>query len=183
MNNHASNRGVWVLLWEVSPEVSPAQLGYSPAVLTVFGCLRILRAVRLCALLCTHPVHAHASPAGKGKIIDTVREVVALHRVSAAAPCSSHLPEPPPHPSPTRFRSLRLLTSQTPFSHPFQERHVFPANIGVSKVSGSGADALFMGVLRPAPDDPTTVKVRLSHRHTCKLIQQHNAQWQQSPSL
>lgn len=31
------------------------------------------------------------------------------------------------------------------------EHYVFPVNINVTKVSGSGADAVFMGVLKPLP--------------------------------
>jgi hypothetical protein len=39
-----------------------------------------------------------------------------------------------------------------------QERYVFPCTITVSKVSGSGADAVFMGVLKPMPAVPDVVQ-------------------------
>lgn len=51
--------------------------------------------------------HAHRH-AGRAKILDTDREVVALHR----------------------------------------ERYVFPVSIRVSRASGAGADALFLGLVR-----------------------------------
>lgn len=35
---------------------------------------------------------------------------------------------------------------------------MFPLTLYVSKVSGSGADAVFMGVLKPLQDEPDTVK-------------------------
>jgi hypothetical protein len=70
---------------------------------------------------CIGPWHAISPccPAGKAKILDTVRDVVALHK----------------------------------------ERHVFPVKVAVTKVSGSGQDSIFMGVIKPVPDDPTSVKV------------------------
>ncbi len=69
-----------------------------------------------------HTRRSHALlllPAGKAKILDSVRDVVALHK----------------------------------------ERHVFPVKIAVTKVSGSGQDSIFMGVIKPVPDDPLAVKV------------------------
>jgi len=39
-----------------------------------------------------------------------------------------------------------------------KDHYVFPLTLFVSKVSGSGADAVFMGVLRPLQDEPDTVK-------------------------
>jgi hypothetical protein len=41
-----------------------------------------------------------------------------------------------------------------------KERYVFPISIAVTKVSGTGQDSVFMGVAKPAPDDPSCVKVR-----------------------
>jgi hypothetical protein len=40
-----------------------------------------------------------------------------------------------------------------------KDRFVFPLHLSVSKASGSGAEAIFMGVLRPLPDEADTVKV------------------------
>jgi hypothetical protein len=51
---------------------------------------------------------AAGCPAGKAKILDSVREVVALHK----------------------------------------DRYVFPVKIAVTKVSGTGVQSIFMGVLR-----------------------------------
>ncbi len=50
---------------------------------------------------------------GEPRILDTVRDVVALHR----------------------------------------DRYVFPLQLCVTKLSGVGADAIFLGCLRPAPLD------------------------------
>jgi hypothetical protein len=37
---------------------------------------------------------------------------------------------------------------------------VFPLNLGVVKLSGSGNDALFLGVARPVDEDKHVIKVR-----------------------
>jgi hypothetical protein len=42
-----------------------------------------------------------------------------------------------------------------------KDHYVFPLTIAVTKASGSGADAVFMGVLRPLDDQPDTVKAWL----------------------
>lgn len=84
------------------------------------------------------------------------------------APAATAAPRPPCcHccPAPTRLPCLPLL----PRAHPLcpaawqvvalhQERYMFPCTITVSKVSGSGADAVFMGVLKPMPAVPDVVQ-------------------------
>lgn len=57
--------------------------------------------------------------AGKAKVLDTVAEVLALHK----------------------------------------DRYVFPIKLAVTKVSGSGSDMVFMGVLKPVEDNPDIIKV------------------------
>jgi hypothetical protein len=43
-----------------------------------------------------------------------------------------------------------------------QDRSVFPILLAVQKLSGVGADSIFMGVIRNrVDDDPSVVKVRL----------------------
>ena len=39
-----------------------------------------------------------------------------------------------------------------------KEHYVFPLTIAVTKVSGSGTDAIFMGVLKHLPEEADTVK-------------------------
>ncbi len=40
-----------------------------------------------------------------------------------------------------------------------KNRFVIPISLAVTRVSGSGQDSIFMGVMRPAKVDPGTVKV------------------------
>jgi hypothetical protein len=40
-----------------------------------------------------------------------------------------------------------------------QDRYVFPLNLGVVKLSGSGNDSLFLGVARPVDEDKHVIKV------------------------
>lgn len=42
-----------------------------------------------------------------------------------------------------------------------KDHYVFPLTIAVTKASGSGADAIFMGVLQPLDDEPDMVKAWL----------------------
>ncbi|KAG2493479.1 hypothetical protein HYH03_008295 [Edaphochlamys debaryana] len=74
---------------------------------------------------------------GKAKILDTVREVVAIHK----------------------------------------DRFVFPLKIAVTKVSGTGADSLFMGVLKPAEDDPNTVRCWMMTQGTILCVDQRFSDW------
>jgi hypothetical protein len=39
-----------------------------------------------------------------------------------------------------------------------KEHHVFPIKLAVTRVSGTGVDAVFMGVIKPVASDPNTVK-------------------------
>lgn len=39
-----------------------------------------------------------------------------------------------------------------------KEHYVFPVTLGVTRVSGTGAEAMFMGVMRPALEDAGAVK-------------------------
>lgn len=39
-----------------------------------------------------------------------------------------------------------------------KDRFVFPVRIAVTRVSGSGADSIFMGVIKPLEQDPDTIK-------------------------
>ncbi|KAG2450719.1 hypothetical protein HYH02_004557 [Chlamydomonas schloesseri] len=74
---------------------------------------------------------------GKAKILDSVREVVAIHK----------------------------------------DRYVFPLKIAVTKVSGTGADSLFMGVLKPAEDDPSTVRAWMMTQGTILCVDQRFSDW------
>ncbi|GLC33063.1 hypothetical protein PLESTB_000374500 [Pleodorina starrii] len=74
---------------------------------------------------------------GKAKILDTIREVVAIHK----------------------------------------DRFVFPLKIAVTKVSGTGADSLFMGVLKPAEDDPGTVHAWMMTQGTILCVDQRFSDW------
>ncbi|GLI64845.1 hypothetical protein VaNZ11_008226 [Volvox africanus] len=74
---------------------------------------------------------------GKAKILDTVREVVAIHK----------------------------------------DRFVFPLKIAVTKVSGTGADSLFMGVLKSAEDDPSTVHAWMMTQGTILCVDQRFSDW------
>ncbi|GFR48517.1 hypothetical protein Agub_g10412 [Astrephomene gubernaculifera] len=74
---------------------------------------------------------------GKAKILDTVREVVAIHK----------------------------------------DRFVFPLKIAVTKVSGTGADSLFMGVLKPADDDTSTVHAWMMTQGTILCVDQRFSDW------
>jgi hypothetical protein len=49
-----------------------------------------------------------------------------------------------------------------------KERYVFPLNIEVTKASGAGAEAIFVGVLRLLPDDPDTVRAWLMPAGVCE---------------
>lgn len=75
--------------------------------------------------------------AGKAKILDTVREVVAIHK----------------------------------------DRYVFPIKIAVTKVSGTGADSLFMGVLKPAEEDPASVRAWIMTQGTILCVDQRFSDW------
>ncbi len=75
--------------------------------------------------------------AGKAKILDTVREVVAIHK----------------------------------------DRYVFPIKLTVTKVSGTGADSLFMGVLRPAEEDPASVRAWIMTQGTILCVDQRFSDW------
>lgn len=59
-----------------------------------------------------------------------------------ALPCSL----PPPLPTHPQVVGLH------------KERYVFPLSLVVTKVTGTGADAIFMGVLKPQADDESSVK-------------------------
>jgi hypothetical protein len=59
------------------------------------------------------------------------------------------------------FLLLCVGPSATPAPYGMQDRSVFPIVLAVQKLSGVGADSIFMGVVRNRVDeDPNTVKVR-----------------------
>jgi hypothetical protein len=49
------------------------------------------------------------------------------------------------------------------------DRYIFPLTIAVTKVSGSGADAIFMGVLKLLPEVPDVVNAWLVPAGVCLL--------------
>lgn len=58
-----------------------------------------------------------------------------------------------------------------------KEHYVFPISLAVTRVSGSGAEAVFMGVIKPAVEDPDAVKawimpgmVRKRYMKRCTLL-------------
>jgi hypothetical protein len=55
----------------------------------------------------------------------------------------------------------KALSSKPPRPAPAapQDRYVFPLNLGVVKLSGSGNDTLFLGVARPVEEDKRVIKV------------------------
>eukprot|EP00879_Flechtneria_rotunda_P030004 GHRR01032487.1.p1 GENE.GHRR01032487.1~~GHRR01032487.1.p1 ORF type:complete len:117 (-),score=23.04 GHRR01032487.1:317-667(-) len=58
-----------------------------------------------------------------------------------------------------------------------KERWVFPVTIAVTKVSGAGADAVYMGVLKPAAQDSESVKVWISPGGTVWCVDSRFADW------
>jgi hypothetical protein len=58
-----------------------------------------------------------------------------------------------------------------------KDRYVFPVNATVTKVSGSGADAIFMGVLKPSPDDSGVVKAWVMPGGMVLCVDQRFTDW------
>ena len=62
-----------------------------------------------------------------------------------------------------------------------KERYVFPFSIEVTKASGAGAEAIFVGVLRLLPDDPNAVRAVNAQSHLGPIA--HGRQYQRVQSL
>lgn len=58
-----------------------------------------------------------------------------------------------------------------------QDRFVFPLNLGVIKLSGSGNDTLFLGVARPVDEDKRVIKVWLTMAGNILCIEKHFEDW------
>lgn len=58
-----------------------------------------------------------------------------------------------------------------------QDQYVFPCKILVSQLSGSGADSLFMGVIKPVEPDPKIIRVWVMPSGTVLCLDQRFLEW------
>ena len=58
-----------------------------------------------------------------------------------------------------------------------KERYVFPIDLVVTKVSGDGADAIFMGVITPSVEDKNVVKAWIMPGGNLLCMDQRFTDW------
>jgi len=96
---------------------------------------------------------------GEARVIDSLRQVVALRKVGV---------EGLAHTCTSMHAAARHRFVSLPGTAACQDRTVFPVTMVVTKLTGSGQDQVFMGVVRQAiTEDPSVVRLDPSDLMLC----------------